>query len=278
MALIYVVPQGYCLVIERFGKFARIQHAGLHFKLPFLEEIRRVDTWGEDICNKGGVFIELTEQQTDTQRRQCHTRDNVALSTNASVYWRIVDPRRALYEVDNLPRFVADVTLNALRARIGSLDLDVALSERQNLNEHIAKELSTTGQKWGVQFTRVEIQELQTSDETAAAMRQQMEAERKRRAAVAEADGQAYARVKVAQAEAEAVIIRAEAEAKSISIIAEAEAAYLARLMQSVTQEQAAQIVIAQKYLNGFNEITKNPSHKVFLPSSFKGLLSIDGH
>lgn len=272
MSLIYTVPQGHCVVVERFGKFSRVQREGLHMKIPFIERIRRVDTWGP-AANKVGVFLELSEQQTDTPVRQCHTRDNVTVSANASVYWRILDPRRALYEVDNLPKFVADVALNALRARIGMLELDAVLSERQTLNDQISTELAGTAQKWGVQFNRVEIQELSTTSETATAMRQQMEAERRRRAIVAEAEGQARATIQVAEAEREAAVLRAHGQADALALIAEAESAYVGRLRTTMSPEDAVRVLMAQKCLVGFEAISKTPGSKVFLPSSSHALL-----
>ena len=274
MALFYTVSQSHCVVIERFGKFSRIQREGLHFRIPGIEIIKRLDSWGE-VANKRGFLMELTEQQTDTPTRQCHTKDNVAVNSNASVYWRIVDPRRAIYEIDSLPRAVADIALNALRSNVGTLALDALLSERQSINENIAAELSDTARKWGIQFTRVEIQEIQTSDETSRVMRQQMDAERRRRAAVAEAEGQAVAEVKVAEAQSEAAVLRAEGQAKALAITAEAEAQYLEKLGEKTSADTAAAILIAQKYISGFDSISKNPSDKVFLPSSFQGIFSI---
>jgi regulator of protease activity HflC (stomatin/prohibitin superfamily) len=274
MKLFYTVPQSHCAVIERFGKFSRVQREGLNFKLPFLESIKRLDAWGEDV-NKQGWLIEMMEQQTDTPTRQTHTKDNVAVSANASVYWRIVDPRRALYEIDALPRSVCDIALNALRSNVGTMNLDELLAERQSLNERIASELSETARKWGIQFTRVEIQEIQTTEETAVAMRQQMDAERKKRAAVAEAEGRALAEVEVAEAQQQAAILRAEGQAKALELTADAEANYLAKLQEKMSPENAAAVLIAQKYLLGFETISQNPSDKVFLPNSFQGLFSL---
>lgn len=275
MSLIYTIPQSHCVVLERFGKFARIQQQGLRFRLPILENIRRVDTTWGDTANKRGFLIELTEQHTDTPPRQCHTKDNVPVTANASVYWRITDPRKALYEVDILPSSISDIALNALRSNIGTLDLDAILSERAQLNERIAAQLSETAKKWGVIFTRVEIQELTTDKTVSDSMVKQMDAERRRRALVAEAEGQAEASVTVARAEKEAAILRAEGEAIATAKIAEAESFYLKRLKEQVGDAEAAQIVIAQKYLSGFETITKGSSDKVFLPNSFQGLFSI---
>ena len=274
MSLIYIVPQSHCVILERFGKFTRIQQQGLRFRFPILETIRRVDTWGP-MANKKGYMIEMTEQQIDTPSRQCHTKDNVPVMANASVYWRITDPRRALYEVDILPQSVSDVALNALRSNIGTLDLDTVLSERAQLNEKIASQLSETAKKWGIIFTRVEIQELTTDKKVSASMVKQMDAERSRRAIVAEAEGQAESMVKIAEAEKQAMILRAEGEAIAKAKIAEAESFYLKRLKDQVGEAEATQIVIAQKYLSGFETITKGSSNKVFLPNSFQGLFSI---
>lgn len=275
MSLIYTIPQSHCVVLERFGKFTRIQHAGLGFRIPILEKIRRLDEWGPH-ANKRGFLVELSEQQSDTPPRACHTRDNVLVTANASVYWRIIDPRRARYEVDILPQAVADIALNALRSNIGTMDLDTLLQERAQLNDRIAAQLSETAKKWGIAFTRVEIQELATDENVASSMLKQMDAERRRRAIVAEAEGQAEAAIKVAEAEKQSMILRAEGEAIAKQTIAEAEAFYLQRLKQEVSDQDAIQIVMAQKYISGFETISKGGSDKVFLPNSFQGLFSVN--
>ncbi len=273
MQILHVVPQAHCVVLERFGKFARVQREGLRFRLPFLEKIRFVDSWG-DVANKQGYLIELTEQQTDTTPRQCHTKDNVPVISNVSVYWRITDPRKALYEVDALPQALADIALNALRANIGSLDLDDVLSERQELNQRIAAQLAETAGKWGILFTRVEIQELSTDKEVATAMIQQMDAERRRRAQISEAEGRAEAEVLVAQAEKQAAILRAEGQARALELLAGAEQTYLNTLGSNLTKEQAVTLLMAQKYIDGFDTISKNPADKVFVPNSFQGVFA----
>ena len=274
MQLVYVVAQSHCVVIERFGKFSRIQRAGIRFRLPMIENVRSLDSWG-DTANKEGWVMELTEQQTDTPSRQCHTKDNVPITANASVYWRITDPRRALYEVDILPQAVADIALNALRSNIGALDLDTVLSERQELNQRIAAQLSDTAKKWGILFTRVEIQELKTAENVSTAMLQQMDAERRKRAFISEAEGQAEAKIKLAEAQQQSDILIAQGRAKALALIAKAEGEYLATLAKNGLKQDAVQILVAQKYLDGFEVISKNPADKVFLPNSFKGLFSI---
>lgn len=274
MALIYTIPQNHVVLIKRFGKHSRVQMDGLRFKIPIIESVKYVREW-DGTANKRGYQIELSEQQTDTPPRQCQTLDNVTIDANASIYWRIIDPVKAIYDIDILPKSIADVALNALRANIGKIKLDQVLSERQHLNEKIAAQLAETAAKWGVLFTRVEIQEINYNDETAEAMMQEMAAERKKRAVIAEAEGEATAVETIATAEANATLIRAEAQAEALKLIAEAESIYISKLSKSSSKEVAGQIIIAQKYIDGMKSISNNPSDKVFLPNSFQGMFEI---
>ena len=274
MALIYTVPQNHVVLIKQFGKHARVQREGLRFKIPFIESIKRLPEW-EGIANKRGYFVELSEQQTDTPPRQCQTLDNVTIDANASVYWRITNPVKAVYAIDVLPKSVADIALNALRANIGKIKLDQVLSERQNLNVKIAAQLSEVADKWGITFTRVEIQEINYSSETAEAMMQEMTAERKKRALMAQAEGEAQAEMTKATAEANAMIIRAQAKADALRILAEAEGTYVAKLKENASLELAGQILLSQKYIDGMQIISNNPGDKVFLPNSFQGMFDI---
>jgi regulator of protease activity HflC (stomatin/prohibitin superfamily) len=275
MALIYTIPQNHVVLIKRFGKHSRVQMDGLRFKIPIIESIKHVPEWNGE-ANKRGYQIELSEQQTDTPSRQCQTLDNVTIDANASVYWRITDPVKAVYDIDILPKSISDVALNALRANIGKIKLDQVLSERQNLNEKIAAQLAEVSSKWGIILTRVEIQEINYNSETAEAMMQEMAAERKKRALIAEAQGEANAIETKAQAEANAVLIKTQAQAESIKLIAEAESYYLEQLKKQSDANIAGKIIMSQKYIDGMKTISNNPSDKVFLPNSINGVFEIE--
>ncbi len=275
MAIVYTVPEKHCVIVKRFDKFARVQSSGIRFQLPIIESFHTVPEWeGEAV--KNDYQIEVMEQQTNTLPRQTQTKDNATVEANASVYWRIHSPKKACFNVDSLPQAMADTALNALRSNIGRMELDEVLSERSTLNKRIQEELVESTENWGVKIRRVEIQELKTDTDTRDSMRQQMDAERKRRARVAEAEGEAEYEVKVAKAKKEAAIRKAEGEAKAIKKIAQAEREYLETLKQEVSAEDAAQILVAQKYINGFDTISENESDKVFLPNNFQPLLSLD--
>ena len=186
------------------------------------------------------------------------------MTANASVYWRIADPVKAVYEIDHLPTAIADITLNALRANLGKLKLDQILSERQNLNQRISAELLDTTTRWGISVSRVEIQEIEYSSETADAMLQEMAAERRRRASVSEAEG-----------EAQAIKIKATAQAEAIKLVAESEKYYLEQIAKYTSADMAIKVLLAQKYISGMESITKNPADKVFIPNNFQGLYEV---
>ncbi len=150
------------------------------------------------------------------------------------------------------------------------------LSNRETINERIQSELMESADGWGVKIRRVEIQELTVDEETRRAMSQQMDAERKRRARVAESEGEAQYKKNVAEAEKEASIQRAEGEAEALNKLAKAEKNYLDSLQEKVGPEEAAQILIAEKFIQGFDTISKNQSDKVFLPNNFQALFGLN--
>jgi len=262
MQIIYTVPQSHVVVITRFGKYAKTKKQGLRSRIPFFEKFYYVSNWG-DVANKKGLFIEMTEQYLNTKPKQCHSKDNVPVTIDASIYWKIIDEKKALFEVDVLPTALIDTCLNALRSHIGKLTLDQILSSRQELSDKVASDLIETASKWGVQISRVEIQELETSDETAEAMRLEMAAERKKRAEILAAEGYAAAKIKTAEAEAYAIKLKATAEAE-----------YLEKLSATINKEHVGQVLMIEKILEGYKAISSNPAHKVFLPSNIHTLIS----
>jgi regulator of protease activity HflC (stomatin/prohibitin superfamily) len=273
--MIATIPQSHCRIIERFGKPVKVQHSGLAFKLPIIDKVRDVsDIWGQE-THKRGVYIELTEQIFDTKPRECITKDNAKVTADCVVSWRIADPIKAVYEVDQLHQSLLQATLNVIRSEIGSRELDEVLATRASLNETIVSGLADTVRKWGIQLLRVEIQELKTDDRTGAAMLRQLEAERKSRAIASEAEGRAQAIVREAQAEREALIQIADGRARALEIIATAERSYVDTLAEALGPEEAARILLAQKVIDGFDKISKNPGDKVFLPSSMTGVLEL---
>ena len=221
-----------------------------------------------------GEFIELTEQIIDTEERECITKDNAKLRTDAIISWRLIDPIKAIYEVDFLHRSLKEAVLNILRSEIGALELDDVLQARQSLNEICAAKLSSTVGKWGVQLVRVEVQELKVDGDTSKVMLQQLDSERKSRSLSLEAEGQAKATITAATAYRDSVILRAEGQAKALEITATAEKLYLDTLADAVGKDNANDILLASKAIEGYDVISKNPAHKVFIPNNATALIS----
>ncbi len=274
---ISIVPQAHCRIIERFGKPIKVQSSGINFRIPILDHVKNVRSkWGNQV-NTDGVFIQLTEQILDTKTRECITKDNAKVTVNCVIRWRIVDPIKAVYEIEDLFTAMINTVLNTLRSEIGSMDLDNVLSARIALTERIIASISASSSRWGVQIITLEIQELNTDNATSSAMLQQMEAERKSRAIVSQAEGSAAAVIKKAEAEKQAAILKAEGIQQSLAMIAEAEKDYLDKLTSSVGSEQAAKILMTAKIVEGYNTMSSNPADKVFIPSNINGIVNYDG-
>lgn len=262
---LFTVPQNHCVLIERFGKFRKVKYEGLHVRLPFdrFHDVR--ETW-DGVANKEGKYVELTEQQTKTtdkpaiegapseESRVCQTKDSATIEATATVYWRIKEPVTAVYEVDKLPSTISDMALNALRGAVGELELDKVFSQRDWINTKIREDLSKYTDTWGTEILRVEVRELKTKEDTRKALDEQAAAERQR----------------------QADILRAKGHAEALKNLALAETEYLKSLKQEIPAEDAAKMLIAQKFITGFDSISNNKSDKVFLPNSFQGLFSLD--
>lgn len=276
MLLVTTIDQGHCRIIERFGKPVKVQNSGFAFRFPLIDTVKSVPrSWGS-VANKRGYLIELTEQMTNTEPRECITRDNAQVLVDTLIRWRITDPVKAVYEIDDLLGSLVNAVLNSLRGKIGEMPLDEVLKAGQGLSRSVLATIASTTLRWGVSLVSIEIQELKVDDATSGAMLQQLAAERKRRAIVAEAEGQAAAVIRTAQAEKEATILKAQATKEALAITAEAEKDYLNRLASIVGAEAAAKILLTSKVVDGYSTISSNPASKVFIPSNVSGIINYD--
>lgn len=259
MGLVYQVPQATVMVFERMGRFHRLGRTGLRFRLPLLDRPKELGEWGQGVRRHNGlpVLIELAEQQTDTRPRTIITRDNVEMLTDASVYWQIIEPVRAVYEVENLPRAITDLAVTTLRNLLGALTLNDALGARGRINEGLLGEIDATSRKWGVRVNRVEVQELRAANpEASGAMLQQMASERDREARVARAEGERRARR-----------LRAEGTAAALRTLLDADLDVYARAAARMGEARAFRYLMALKYLETLERIAESPSVKLFLPA-----------
>ena len=269
---IRIVPQKQAMIVERLGKFHMAAQAGLNFIVPFFDSVR--------------AKIDLREQITQIEPQPVITRDNVTMEVDAVIYFIIVDPVKATYEVANLKWGLEQLTLSALRNVIGGLDLDHTLTSRDMINTQIRSALDQSTGPWGVKIMRVELKNINPPEEIKLTMEKQMTAERTRRAVVTTAEGEKSSAILRAEGQKQSAIVSAEGQKKSAILYAEGQAQ--ARLRVAEAEAQAIQMVsgalggtsgnpaqylIAQKYLDSLNVIADGAQKIVFMPYEAAGTM-----
>lgn len=270
---IKIVPQQQVKIIERLGKYHKKAEAGLNVILPFVDSVR--DT------------IDLREHISQIEPQPVITRDNVTMEVDAVIYFVVIDPVRATYEVQNLGWGIEQLTLSALRNVIGSLDLDHTLTSRDTINTQLRAALDAATQQWGVKIIRVELKNINPPEEIKMTMEKQMTAERTRRAVVTTAEGEKASAILRAEGLQQSQVIAAEGQKRSAILAAEGQAE--ARLQIARAEAQAIEVVaraagegsvqylIAQRYLDSLTQIAANSQKVVFLPFEASGALAALG-
>ena len=271
MRTIKIVPQKQVKIIERLGRFHRMAEAGMNTIVPFLDSVR--DT------------IDLREQITKIEPQPVITRDNVTMEVDAVIYFLVADPVRATYEVQNLRWGLEQLTLSALRNVIGQLDLDHTLASRDTTNAQLRAALDTATQQWGVKVMRIELKNITPPEEIRLTMEKQMTAERTRRAVVTTAEGEKASAILSAEGQKQSQIVKAEGAKESAILAAEGQAQARLRVAQAEAQaielvtkalgaqDNPAQYLIAQKYLESLTSIAAGAQKVVFLPFEASGVM-----
>ena len=271
-------------LVERLGSYNKKLEPGLNFIFPFLDKI---------------VYQQTTREKVlDIPPQSCITKDNVAITADAVVYWRIVDMEKAYYKVENLQAAMVNLVLTQIRSEIGKLELDQTFTARSEINELLLRELDISTDPWGVKVTRVELRDIMPSKAVLESMESQMTAERKKRAAILTSEGERDSAINSAQGQAQASILAAEAMKKSSILKAEAErqqqilkAEAIALAINIITQKlssdsnarEALQFLLAQNYLDMGTTIGRSESSKVLfmdprsIASTLEGMRSVIG-
>ncbi len=296
---ILIVQQQEVIIVERLGKYEKTLESGLNFIIPVLEAPRgmakRVTQRGIDgtvySYSKEVSRIDLRETVFDFPRQNVITKDNVTITINALLYYQIVDAKKAVYAIANLPDAIEKLTQTTLRNLVGQLDLDETLVSRDKINQELRAILDEATNKWGVKVNRVELQDIIPPADIQSSMEKQMKAERDRRAAILEAEGlkksailkaegQKEAAINQAEGEKQAAILRAEGIAQARVIEADAEKEAIQRIIDALADKgQPDKYLIAMKYLETLTSITAGENNKVvYLPYEATGILSsVDG-
>jgi len=274
---VVIVQQSQEMIIEQLGSYHKTLTPGLSFLVPMIQNPR------EAYWVTNGAFaltsrIDKRETVIDVPEQNVITKDNVSILIDAIMYVQIVDSKRALYEVANLPMAIMQLAQTSLRSLIGEMELDATLSSRDHINVKLKTILDDATDKWGLKVNRVELRNIQPPREIQEAMEKQMQAERNRRATVLEAQGDKEARIAKSEGmmqekinhsegEKEAQIRKAVGEANAIEAIALAQAAAIKQIINSVGDHKIAiQYLIAVNYLEKFGKFSQGQGDKVYIP------------
>ncbi|MBQ4291745.1 MAG: SPFH/Band 7/PHB domain protein [Muribaculaceae bacterium] len=284
-----IIPQSETKIIERLGKYHATLRPGINIIIPFIDRAKTI------VAMTNGRYhytnaIDLREQVYDFDKQNVITKDNVQTQINALLYFQIVDPFKAVYEINNLPNAIEKLTQTTLRNIIGELELDETLTSRDTINTKLRAVLDDATNKWGIKVNRVELQDITPPQTVLQAMEKQMQAERNKRAmvltsegqkaaAILQSEGQKEARINQAEADKQTAILQAEGEAQARIRKAEAEAIAIERVNEAVGKSaNPAHYLLAQKYIAMLSDVASGDKTKtVYLPYEATNLMGSIG-
>ena len=269
-----VVPARRALVVERLGKYRRTLEAGFHVLLPYVDRVRYRHS--------------LKEQAIDVPPQPCFTQDNVKITVDGVLYFRVIDPRRASYGILNYEYATIQLAQTTMRSVIGKLELDRTFEERDQINGAVVQVLDEASDPWGVKVTRYEIQNIQLPATVQESMEYQIKADRQKRAVIARSVGEMEARINHSIGVMEEAINRSEGEkarqineaegrAQEILAIAAATAAGLTKIAEAIRTEGGQEALVlrtAEEYIGALEKLAaKGP--EVVLPVDLTDIRSI---
>lgn len=274
-----IVPQANAAVVERLGSYYATWSNGLHVKLPFIDKVL--------------PYISLKEQVADFPPQPVITKDNVTMSIDTVVFYRVVDPKLYTYGVDNPLGAIENLSATTLRNIIGDLDLDTTLTSRDTINSQMRAILDEATDSWGIKVNRVEVKNITPPAAIQQAMEKQMKAEREKREAVLLAEGEKQSAITIAEGKKQAVILEAEAEKQKTILAAEAErerqireaegeASAILSIQQAtadgirmVREAQADNAVLTLQAFEALKSVANGRSTKIIIPSEIQGLAGL---
>ena len=288
MALV-IIPQSETRIIERLGRYHATLKPGVNIIIPFVDRAKDIVAMvrGRYVYTNN---IDLREQVYDFPKQNVITKDNVQTEINALLYFQIVDPFKAVYEINNLPNAIEKLTQTTLRNIIGELELDETLTSRDTINTKLRVVLDDATNKWGIKVNRVELQDITPPESVLTAMEKQMQAERNKRATILtsegkkasdilQSEGEKMATINRAEAEKQQAILKAEGEAQARIRKAEAEAIAIQKITEAVGQStNPANYLLAQKYIMMLQQVAEGDKTKtVYLPYEATNLMGSIG-
>jgi len=246
-----IVPQQRMDLVERLGRYQRTMTPGLNLLVPFVDTVR--------------AKVDMREQVVSFPPQPVITSDNLVVSIDTVLYFKVVDPRAATYEIANFLQAIEQLTVTTLRNVIGSLDLERALTSREEINQHLSGVLDETTGRWGIKVTRVEIKAIEPPPSIRDSMEKQMRAERDRRAAILTAEGHKQSQILGAEGEKQAAVLRADGDRQARILQAEGQAKAIRTVFDAIHQANPSQKVLAYQYLQALPQIANGQSNKMWI-------------
>ena len=260
---IKVVKQSEVYIIERLGKFHKVADAGLTVIIPFLDKVRSV--------------VSLKQQTFDITPQEVITKDNVTITIDTVVFYKITDPAKAVYEIQSLKKGIEYLAITTIRDIVGKLMLDETFSSRDSINDLLRETLDEATDQWGCKIDRVEIKDITPPADIRDAMEKEMNAERSKRALILQAEGERQSAITLAEGKKQAAILEAEAdreaqirraagEAEAIEAIAQAKAKEVQMVYEAIKKADPDEKLVQLKSLEALEEVAKGDANKVFIP------------
>jgi regulator of protease activity HflC (stomatin/prohibitin superfamily) len=271
-----IVPQQQVYVVERLGKYHQTLNAGMHFVVPFMDQVRYKHS--------------LKEFVLDIPAQVCITKDNVQVGVDGILFFRVMDAQKASYGVNNYANGLVQLAQTTLRSEMGKIDLDKTFEEREHINQSVVAAIDKASDPWGVKVLRYEIKTIEPPKDVLASMEKQMKAEREKRARILESEGERDSKInraegdkqetiKSSEADKQRQINEAEGQAAAILSVAKATAEGIRNVsaaLASTGGAEAARLKIAEEYLKQFGELAKQ-STTMIVPataSDMSGMLA----
>ncbi|MEI6361157.1 MAG: SPFH domain-containing protein [Actinomycetes bacterium] len=269
---VVIVKQASTAIVERLGRYQRTLNPGLSILVPVLDRVR--------------TRVDMREQVASFPPQPVITEDNLVVSIDTVIYFQVTEPKAATYEINNFLLGIEQLTVTTLRNVIGSMDLEEALTSRDQINGQLRGVLDEATGKWGIRVNRVELKAIDPPKTVQEAMEKQLKAERERRAAILTAEGQKQAAiltaegakqsvVLAAEGEAQAAVLRADGAAKARVINAEAEATAVVKIYEGLRTADPQPNELAHRYLQALPEVAKGDANKVWIiPAELSGAMA----
>jgi regulator of protease activity HflC (stomatin/prohibitin superfamily) len=246
-----VVPQQTALIIERLGRYSRTLEGGLHILVPFVDLVR--------------ANIDQREQVVSFPPQPVITSDNLVVSIDTVIYYQVIDPKSAVYEIANFIQGIEQLTVTTLRNVIGSLDLEQTLTSRDQINAQLRGVLDEATGKWGIRVNRVELKAIDPPHSIQESMEKQMKAERERRAIILTAEGSKASQILTAEGEKQSQILRAEGSAQARILEAQGQARAIQQVFDAIHRGKPTQKLLAYQYLQVLPQIARGDSNKMWI-------------